>query len=117
MVRMMILFALVAMSAATSVYRPITPPPRDCVHWCTNPITNSRYCCNDGTGIQHPIEDRPGRCPEHRPFCPRDGVTAGPALCAHDGYCSNLGSKCCWDTCLQHHTCKPARDIPFIDLH
>ncbi|XP_068217655.1 uncharacterized protein [Palaemon carinicauda] len=113
MVRMVILFALVAISASKSV-QPITPPPRDCVHWCTNPITNSKYCCNDGTGIQHPIEDRLGECPEHRQFCPRDGVTSGPALCAHDGYCSNPESKCCWDTCLQHHTCKPAI---FIEIY
>nr|AFN80342.1 antimicrobial peptide type 1 precursor [Pandalus japonicus] len=112
MVRLLILVALVAVATA-SPRSPIpvtiaTPAPDDCVQWCNNPILGSSYCCNDGNGPQFPIEVHPGKCREHRPFCPKSGTINGPGLCAHDGYCRNPLSKCCFDTCLGHHTCTPA---------
>nr|AGU01540.1 antimicrobial peptide type 1 precursor Ic [Pandalus japonicus] len=110
MVKLLILVAMVTVAAASprSVHPDTfttTAAPRDCLQWCKNPVKGSVYCCNDGTGPQALADEHLGECPKHRPVCPRNGITSGPALCSHDGYCQD-SSKCCFDTCLDHHTCK-----------
>lgn len=48
----------------------------------------------------------PGSCPAVRPLCPG---TRGlpPKTCSNDGSCG-WADKCCFDSCLKLHVCKPA---------
>merc|ERR1711962_473158 len=64
-----------------------------CRYWCRTPQSQS-YCCESGQG------------PPVRPQCPptRAGFRP-PAQCSNDSRCPGA-EKCCFDTCLQHHTCK-----------
>ncbi|KAK4304946.1 hypothetical protein Pmani_023135 [Petrolisthes manimaculis] len=65
------------------------------------------YCCeNNNEAVAHYPSVKPGRCPAVRPQCPpvRSGFRP-PATCSSDSKCSG-SEKCCFDTCLQHHTCK-----------
>ncbi|CAL4065766.1 unnamed protein product, partial [Meganyctiphanes norvegica] len=60
----------------------------------------------------------PGTCPPSHKECTDDlkGLSIHiPQICSDDAEC-RFYSKCCFDKCLDHHTCKPAQDIalPFI---
>ncbi|XP_047501234.1 glycine-rich cell wall structural protein 2-like [Penaeus chinensis] len=76
-----------------------------CRAWCKNP-QNQAYCCEDSSEpITIPVV-KPGSCPPVRPQCPpvRSGYRP-PNQCSNDSKCPGY-EKCCYDTCLQHHTCK-----------
>ncbi|CAL4096649.1 unnamed protein product [Meganyctiphanes norvegica] len=49
---------------------------------------------------------KPGQCPAVRPSCPPTRFGQPPKPCSSDGGCVGV-DKCCFDVCLQHHTCKP----------
>ncbi|CAL4149818.1 unnamed protein product, partial [Meganyctiphanes norvegica] len=80
----------------------------DCRYWCRTP-QGQAYCCENshqassgGFGFV-----KPGQCPPVRPSCPPTGRSfRPPSQCSSDGRCPG-SEKCCFDTCLQHHTCKP----------
>ncbi|XP_069950706.1 uncharacterized protein [Cherax quadricarinatus] len=86
--------------------RPDTKNLPPCQYQCTRPEGNLKgttYCC----GPDYPLmreENHAGRCPKQRP-CSHD---SRPHMCPHDGFCPR-DHKCCFDTCLEYHTCKPAR--------
>ncbi|XP_047486628.1 uncharacterized protein LOC125037512 [Penaeus chinensis] len=75
-----------------------------CRYYCRTP-EDVAYCCDGGKDYRHP-ETHDGDCPEVRSSCPRFG-TNRPDVCPHDGACAPH-SKCCFDVCLGHHTCKLA---------
>ncbi|KAF2357961.1 WAP-type 'four-disulfide core' domain [Trinorchestia longiramus] len=79
-----------------------------CSYWCkTN--TGQRYCCEEGPSPGKPFT-KPGTCPRSRDVCPAYAAQGGhsPNVCSNDGACPG-NQKCCFDTCLRHHTCKPPR--------
>jgi len=82
-----------------------------CRYWCRNP-QNQYYCCEGqnqqigGGGGQ--VGTKPGSCPPVRPNCPPTRIFGPPRQCSNDYACTG-SDKCCFDTCLQHHTCKPAQ--------
>nr|XP_027235946.1 keratin, type II cytoskeletal 1-like [Penaeus vannamei] len=76
-----------------------------CRAWCKTP-QNQAYCCEDSSEpITIPVV-KPGSCPPVRPQCPpvRSGYRP-PNQCSNDSKCPGY-EKCCYDTCLKHHTCK-----------
>merc|ERR1712055_1213573 len=76
-----------------------------CRRWCRTP-QGQAYCCE---GANEPISaavTKQGQCPPVRPSCPPTRGFSPPRTCSSDGACSGF-DKCCFDTCLQHHTCKP----------
>merc|ERR1711970_488101 len=76
-----------------------------CRRWCRTP-QGQAYCCE---GANEPISaavTKQGQCPPVRPSCPPTRFGQPPRQCSSDGGCVGL-DKCCFDTCLQHHTCKP----------
>ncbi|KAK7078796.1 hypothetical protein SK128_013928 [Halocaridina rubra] len=89
---------------------------RGCRYFCKGP--HGRYVCCEIPGQslgQTPINVhsvgfgffgviKPGYCPPIRPVCP--GLKQFPVPCTSDVQCAGL-DKCCFDTCLEHHTCKP----------
>ncbi|XP_037799609.1 uncharacterized protein LOC119594632 [Penaeus monodon] len=75
-----------------------------CRYYCKTP-DDEAYCCDGGKEYRNP-EVHDGDCPEVRPVCPRFGKNP-PDVCPHDGACPHH-SKCCYDVCLGHHTCKLA---------
>lgn len=80
-------------------------PPSTCRHWCRTP-QNQAYCCEDAREVPSPVGVKPGRCPPVRPVCPPTRSFQPPATCSNDGRCGGF-DKCCFDTCLQEHVCKP----------
>merc|ERR1711972_560545 len=76
-----------------------------CRYWCRTPQGQS-YCCESGQDLPSLPSVKPGQCPPVRPQCPptRAGFRP-PAQCSNDSRCPGA-EKCCFDTCLQHHTCK-----------
>ncbi|XP_037792237.1 small cysteine and glycine repeat-containing protein 2-like [Penaeus monodon] len=78
-----------------------------CTYWCRTPL-NQYYCCGNSGQSSNIVAVHRGRCPQVRPYCPgtRDGP---PRPCSNDGNCSWL-DKCCYDTCLGQHVCKPAQN-------
>ncbi|XP_042858363.1 uncharacterized protein LOC122244506 [Penaeus japonicus] len=74
-----------------------------CRYYCIDHLERE-YCCDGGKDYNEPAE-HDGVCPEVRGTCPR--ISNPPDVCPHDGACSP-NSKCCYDICLEHHTCKPA---------
>merc|ERR1739842_237405 len=76
-----------------------------CRYWCRTPQGQS-YCCESGQDVPSLPTVKPGQCPPVRPQCPptRAGFRP-PAQCSNDSRCPGA-EKCCFDTCLQHHTCK-----------
>ena len=76
-----------------------------CRYWCRTPQGQS-YCCESGQDLPSLPTVKPGQCPPVRPQCPptRAGFRP-PAQCSNDSRCPGA-EKCCFDTCLQHHTCK-----------
>merc|ERR1712002_87157 len=86
----------------------IRPPPRpaSCRYWCRTP-QGQAYCCEDGARPPSVVTVKPGRCPPVRPTCPPVRNFGGPPqTCSNDGSCAGY-DKCCFDTCLQEHVCKP----------
>ncbi|ROT79124.1 antimicrobial peptide type 2 precursor IIb [Penaeus vannamei] len=82
-----------------SAAEPLSP------YWCKTP-QNQAYCCEDGHDpVSQPFV-KPGSCPPVRPQCPpvRSGFRP-PNQCSNDSRCPGH-EKCCYDTCLEHHTCK-----------
>jgi len=76
-----------------------------CRRWCRTP-QGQAYCCE---GANEPISaavTKQGQCPPVRPSCPPTRNFGPPRTCSSDGACAGF-DKCCFDTCLQHHTCKP----------
>ncbi|XP_068244109.1 SUMO-interacting motif-containing protein 1-like [Palaemon carinicauda] len=77
-----------------------------CRYWCRSP-RGQYYCCQTPeqsqvlTGLS-----KPGRCPPVRPLCPQVKLVTPPQPCVNDALCSGY-DKCCYDTCLQEHVCKP----------
>ncbi|KAG7158891.1 antileukoproteinase-like [Homarus americanus] len=75
-----------------------------CRYWCRTP-QNQAYCCESSQEpASVPIPSKYGDCPKIRPDCPR--FQGPPNPCSHDGKCTGL-DKCCYDTCLGQHVCKP----------
>jgi len=76
-----------------------------CRYWCRTPQGQS-YCCESGQDLPSLPSVKPGQCPPVRPQCPptRAGFRP-PTQCSNDSRCPGA-EKCCFDTCLQHHTCK-----------
>merc|ERR1712198_720707 len=76
-----------------------------CRYWCRTP-QGQAYCCEGGNEVASLPTVKPGQCPPVRPQCPptRAGFRP-PQQCSNDSRCPGQ-EKCCFDTCLQHHTCK-----------
>ncbi|XP_069993244.1 dnaJ homolog subfamily C member 7 homolog [Penaeus vannamei] len=77
-----------------------------CRYWCRTPY-NQYYCCENSNQGPSNVAVHPGRCPHVRPTCP-DVRSLAPRSCSSDGGCG-WQEKCCFDTCLGHHVCKPAQ--------
>merc|ERR1712212_684242 len=76
-----------------------------CRRWNRTP-QGQAYCAE---GANEPLTaaiTKQGQCPPVRPSCPPTRNFGPPRTCSSDGACPNF-DKCCFDTCLQHHTCKP----------
>ncbi|XP_027238759.1 uncharacterized protein [Penaeus vannamei] len=82
------------------------PATSGCRFWCRTPHGQA-YCC-ENVNQPHSIPGvvKPGQCPPVRPFCPPVRSFGPPITCSSDGSCGGV-DKCCFDTCLQEHTCKP----------
>ncbi|KAK7087036.1 hypothetical protein SK128_016989 [Halocaridina rubra] len=76
-----------------------------CRYWCRTP-QGQAYCCEDNNQPQGPVGVKPGFCPPVRPVCPPVRSFAPPLTCSNDYVCAGV-DKCCFDTCLQEHVCKP----------
>jgi len=76
-----------------------------CRYWCRTP-QGQAYCCEGGNEVASLPTVKHGQCPPVRPQCPptRAGFRP-PQQCSNDSRCPGQ-EKCCFDTCLQHHTCK-----------
>ncbi|XP_037792050.1 acanthoscurrin-2-like, partial [Penaeus monodon] len=76
-----------------------------CRYWCRSG-NNQFYCCENSSQTASNIAVHPGSCPAVRPLCPG---TRGlpPKTCSNDGSCG-WADKCCFDSCLKLHVCKPA---------
>ena len=78
--------------------------PASCRYWCRTPL-NQFYCCEDTSQTPSQPGLKPGFCPPVRPECPPTRF-GPPQTCSHDYACFGV-DKCCYDTCLQQHVCKP----------
>ncbi|CAL4150860.1 unnamed protein product, partial [Meganyctiphanes norvegica] len=76
-----------------------------CRRWCRTP-QGQAYCCESSNEPLTPAVTKPGRCHPVLPACPPIRGFAPPRQCSSDGACPGV-DKCCFDNCLQHHTCKP----------
>lgn len=84
-------------------------PPSSCRFWCKNP-QGQAYCCENAHQAETPVFTKAGLCPPVRPSCPPTRSFGPPNTCSNDGACGGV-DKCCFDTCLQEHICKPPRGI------
>merc|ERR1719378_1121939 len=75
-----------------------------CRYWCRTP-QGQAYCCEGGNEVASLPTVKPGQCPPVRPQCPPTRGFRPPQQCSNDSRCPGV-EKCCFDTCLQHHTCK-----------
>ncbi|KAK4314666.1 hypothetical protein Pmani_014050 [Petrolisthes manimaculis] len=81
------------------------PQGGGCRYTCKDP-EGKVYCCRFGDDeIITPTGPKPGSCPPVRQKCPERGFF-DPSVCSHDSICPG-SQKCCYDRCLEHHTCKP----------
>ncbi|XP_068244841.1 uncharacterized protein [Palaemon carinicauda] len=80
-------------------------PPSTCRYWCRTP-QGQAYCCENINQPQSFVGVKPGFCPPVRPVCPPVRSFQPPVTCSNDGSCGGV-DKCCFDTCLQEHVCKP----------
>jgi len=78
-----------------------------CSRWCRTP-SDEVYCCHEGAIDEYDNQPfkRQGRCPRPRPSCVNAFNFGSPQVCSDDSECG-FKQKCCYDTCLEHHTCKP----------
>nr|ABP88043.1 Pl-crustin 2 [Pacifastacus leniusculus] len=87
----------------------ISPPrPEGCNYYCKKPEgpnKGSNYCCGPEYIPLKREEKHAGNCPPPLKECTR--FPRPPQVCPHDGHCP-YNQKCCFDTCLDIHTCKPA---------
>merc|ERR1711887_25015 len=82
------------------------PVTGGCRYWCRTP-QGQTYCCENANQAATVPFLKPGRCPPVRPSCPPTRNFFGPPqTCSNDGRCPGV-DKCCFDTCLQEHVCKP----------
>nr|ACU25383.1 crustin 2 [Panulirus japonicus] len=81
-----------------------------CRYWCRTP-RGQYYCCESGSRPPGPVGTKPGRCPIVRFDCPPTRFHGGPQTCSNDYSCAG-SDKCCYDTCLGEHVCKPS-EYPF----
>lgn len=80
----------------------------ECRYWCPNAY-NEVYCCESKYEAELPVGVKSGFCPAVRSQCPQvQGRHRGPKKCSNDYSCSG-SDKCCYDTCLSRHICKPVR--------
>merc|ERR1712183_1027397 len=77
-----------------------------CRYWCRTP-QGQAYCCEGGNQPAAPVGVKPGRCPPVRPNCPPVRNFGGPPQTCSNDYRCHGNNKCCFDTCLQEHVCKP----------
>merc|ERR1739844_673633 len=77
----------------------------NCRYWCKDPQGRA-YCCETGNDAPAPVGVKPGKCPVPRPVCPVHTRFGPPKTCSNDGTCHGA-EKCCFDTCLKEHVCKP----------
>ena len=80
-------------------------PSSGCRYWCRTP-QGQAYCCEGSNQQQSFVGVKPGQCPPVRPVCPPTRSFGPPRTCSNDGSCGGI-DKCCFDTCLQEHVCKP----------
>ncbi|KAK8732790.1 hypothetical protein OTU49_006928 [Cherax quadricarinatus] len=106
MLRLVVLAMVVVVVVGLSPpYRP--KPAPGCSYYCIKPEGPNKgasYCCSPPHVPLLPEQKHPGRCPPPLKECTRGFI---PKICPHDGHCP-YGQKCCFDTCLDLHTCKPA---------
>ncbi|XP_066986787.1 ATP-dependent RNA helicase glh-2-like [Macrobrachium rosenbergii] len=76
-----------------------------CRRWCRSPLGQA-YCCESNNEPDTIPFVKPGVCPPVRPQCPPVRSFAPPRTCSNDSKCGGV-DKCCFDTCLQEHVCKP----------
>nr|ACU25382.1 crustin 1 [Panulirus japonicus] len=81
-----------------------------CRYWCRTP-QGQAYCCENAAKPPGPVGTKPGSCPIVRPDCPPTRTFLGPQTCSNDFSCAG-SDKCCYDTCLGEHVCKPP-EYPF----
>merc|ERR1711970_341283 len=67
------------------------PVTGGCRYWCRTP-QGQAYCCENS--------NQAASCPPTRNFF------GPPQTCSNDSRCLGV-DKCCFDTCLQEHVCKP----------
>ena len=81
-----------------------------CRYWCRTP-QGQAYCCENANQVQSLVFTKPGLCPPVRDFCPPTRSNIGPpAPCSNDGSCLGV-DKCCYDVCLNQHTCKAPHGV------
>ncbi|XP_045614710.2 uncharacterized protein [Procambarus clarkii] len=81
-----------------------------CAHRCRRPVGPRRglvYCCSPPSRPFIASLTHAGACPRVRACSPRHRPVGLPVVCPHDGYCPRT-HKCCFDACLDYHTCLPA---------
>ncbi|CAL4070575.1 unnamed protein product, partial [Meganyctiphanes norvegica] len=81
------------------------PATGGCRYWCRTPQGQS-YCCENSNQSTLLPFTKPGQCPPVRPSCPPTRFGGPPRTCSNDSRCPGV-DKCCFDTCLQEHVCKP----------
>jgi len=112
--KLILLIALVALACCVGG-SPTSPVRTEgCSFWCKNP-KGQVYCCQEGVNTD-PVHTHLGSCPTFREVCPAhaqsfdegaSGARRPPSqVCAQDGQCRKT-EKCCYDSCLEHHACKP----------
>ncbi|KAK7069147.1 hypothetical protein SK128_007987 [Halocaridina rubra] len=79
-------------------------PSHSCRYWCRTP-KGQAYCCEGGDEPLALPSVKPGQCPPVRLQCPPVRYFGPPIICSNDSKCPG-SEKCCYDTCLEHHTCK-----------
>ncbi|XP_042219313.1 41 kDa spicule matrix protein-like [Homarus americanus] len=82
-------------------------PSSGCRNWCRTD-KGQAYCCETASEPESPFSIKFGMCPPRRPACLDVRSVGPPSSCSSDGTCSGI-EKCCFDVCLQQHTCKPPR--------
>ena len=83
-----------------------SPPSfsNSCRYWCRTPL-GQYYCCENSKQSPSNVGVKSGFCPPVRPACPPTRF-GPPKTCSNDYSCRGT-KKCCFDTCLQQHVCKP----------
>ncbi|XP_045614709.1 uncharacterized protein [Procambarus clarkii] len=103
----MLCIVVVTMVVAASLARP-HDDTRDCHTYCVKPEGRHRgstYCCGPDQVPYLKEEKHRGVCEAPLKRCSKRPA-ARTKMCPHDGHCPT-NQKCCFDTCLDYHTCKP----------